>query len=145
VLTFISPVLVGPKRTQVFLNLNLNNEQLRLRTYYRKNPCGGFPKPSVASSDEKRLTVGISTIGLQSKRLSGAQRKRLTGETKMRERTWTEREPPGKTPSSQDRSVAGSGGGVGRPHSYSSTPPLEKQQRKNPGTLKCRLGRIRKL
>jgi hypothetical protein len=35
-------------------------------------------KPSVASSDEERLAAGILTIGLQTKRLSGAQRKRLT-------------------------------------------------------------------
>jgi hypothetical protein len=30
------------------------------------------PKSSVASSDEKRLAAGISTIGLQTKRLTGA-------------------------------------------------------------------------
>jgi hypothetical protein len=35
-------------------------------------------KPSAASSDEERLAAGISTIELQTKRLSGAQRKRLT-------------------------------------------------------------------
>jgi len=34
--------------------------------------------PSVATSVEERLAAGISTIGLQTKRLSGAQRKRLT-------------------------------------------------------------------
>ena len=31
--------------------------------------------PSVASSDEERFAAGISTIGLQTKRLYGAQRK----------------------------------------------------------------------
>jgi hypothetical protein len=35
-------------------------------------------KPYAASSDEERLVAGISMIGLQTKRLSGAQRKRLT-------------------------------------------------------------------
>ena len=35
------------------------------------------PKPSTASSDEKRLAAGISTIGLQTKKLSGAQKRRL--------------------------------------------------------------------
>jgi hypothetical protein len=35
-------------------------------------------KPSAASSDEERLAAGISTIGLQTNRLSGAQWKRLT-------------------------------------------------------------------
>jgi len=62
--------------------------------------------PSVASAVEGRLAVGISTIGLQTKRLSGAQRKRLTIERKMREETWTEKKPPRKTPS-QNKDLAG--------------------------------------
>jgi hypothetical protein len=33
-------------------------------------------KSSVVSSDEERLPAGVSTIRLQTKRLSGAQRKR---------------------------------------------------------------------
>jgi hypothetical protein len=33
-------------------------------------------KPSTASSDEEKLAAGITTIGLQAKRLSGAQRKK---------------------------------------------------------------------
>jgi hypothetical protein len=33
-------------------------------------------KSSVASSDEERLAAGVSTIRLQTKRLSGEQRKR---------------------------------------------------------------------
>ena len=101
-------------------------------------------KSSVASSDEERLAAGISTIGLQTKRLSGAQRKRLTRERKMREGTWTEKKPPRKSPS-QDTGVAGSSGGVKRLHSDSSTPSLKNSNPKNPGTLKCRLGHIRKL
>jgi hypothetical protein len=52
--------------------------------------------PSVAFSDEERMAADISTIGLQTKRLSGAQRKRLTRERKMREGTWMEKKPPGK-------------------------------------------------
>jgi hypothetical protein len=102
-------------------------------------------KSSVASSDEERLAAGISTMGLQTKRLSGAQRIRLIRERKMREETWTEKKPPRKTPSSQDKGMVGGSGGVKRPHSDSSTPSLEKQQPKNPGTLKCRLSCIRKL
>jgi len=66
---------------------------------------------SVASSDEERLGAGISTIGLQTKRLSGAQRKRLTQERKMREGTWMEKKPPRKTPSTQINDGAGSSGG----------------------------------
>ena len=82
--------------------------------------------PSIASSDEERLTVGISTIGLQTKGLSGVQQKRLIRGRKMREGTWTEKKTPGKTPSTQSKDGAGSSGGVKRPHSDSSTPPLAK-------------------
>jgi hypothetical protein len=87
-------------------------------------------KSSVASSDEERLAAGTSTIGLQAKRLSGAQQKRLTRERKMREGTWMEKKPPHKTPSPQDKGAVGSSGGVKRPHLDSSTPSLEKQQLK---------------
>ena len=79
---------------------------------------------SVASSDEERLAAGVPMIGLQTKRLSGAQRKRLTRERKMWEGIWTEKTPR-KTPS-QDKGAVGSSGGVKRPHSDSSTPSLEK-------------------
>jgi hypothetical protein len=90
-------------------------------------------KSSVASSDEERLAAGISTIGLQTKRLSGVQRKSLIRERKMREGTWTEKKHPRKTPSSQDKGVVESSGGVKRVHSDSRTPSLEKQQpKKNP-------------
>ena len=85
------------------------------------------PHVEVASSLEERLAAGISTIGLQTKRLSGAQRERLTRERTMREGTWTEKKPPRKTPS-QDKGAVGNSGGVKRPHSDSSTPSLEKQQ-----------------
>jgi len=68
--------------------------------------------PSVASSDEERLAAGISTIGLETKRISGAQRKRLTRERKIREGTWTEKKHPRKTPSSLNKDVVGSSGGV---------------------------------
>jgi hypothetical protein len=83
-------------------------------------------KSFIASSDEEKLAAGISTIGLQTKRLYGAQWKRLTRERKMREGTWMEKKPPRKTPSSQDKGVVGSNGGVKRPHSDLSTPSQEK-------------------
>jgi hypothetical protein len=85
-------------------------------------------KSSVASSDEERLSAGISTIGLQTKRLSGAQRKRLTRERKMKEGTWTEKKHPRKTPLSQENGAGKSSGGVKRPHSDSSKPSSETQQ-----------------
>jgi hypothetical protein len=68
-------------------------------------------------------------IGLQARKLSGAQQKKLMRERKMRDGTLTESKPPRKIPSSQDR-VAGSSGGVKRPHSDSSTPSAEQQQPK---------------
>jgi hypothetical protein len=102
-------------------------------------------KSSVASSGEERLAAGISTIGLQTKRLSGAQQKRLTRERKMKEETWAEKKPPRKTPSSQEKGAVESSGGVKRPHSDSSTPSSETQQPKNPRVLECRLGCTRKL
>jgi hypothetical protein len=106
-----------------------------------------YIKSSVASSDEERLVAGISTIGLQTKRLSGGQRKRRTRERKMREGTWTEKKPPRKTPSSQEKGAGECGGGVKRAHSDSSTPSSETLQPKETktGALKCRLGRTRKL
>jgi hypothetical protein len=71
-------------------------------------------KPA-ASSDEERLAAGISTIGLQTKRLSGAQQKKLMREKKMEEGTWTAEKPPTKTPPSQTKETARSSGGVKRP------------------------------
>ena len=100
----------------------------------------GDSKPSAASSDEERLAAGISTIGLQTKRLSGAQRKKLVREKKMKEGTWTEKKPPRKIPSSQELGVPGSSGGVKRPHSDSSTPPLEKQHSKKPRSTQVQTG-----
>jgi hypothetical protein len=85
---------------------------------------------SVASSDEERLTDGITTTGLQTKIFSGAQRKRRNQERKMRERSWTEKKPPGKAPSTQSKDGAGCSGGVKRPHSDSGTPPLQKTTNK---------------
>jgi len=83
-------------------------------------------KPSTASSDVKRLAADISTIGLQAKRLSGSQRKKLIGERKMKEGTWTVEKPKRTTPPSQVKGAVGSSGGVKRPHSDTSTPSLEK-------------------
>ena len=64
-------------------------------------------KSSAVSSDEERLAAGISMIGLQAKRLSGAQQKRLTRERKMREGNWMEKKPPRKTPMSQEKGAVG--------------------------------------
>jgi hypothetical protein len=98
------------------------------------------PKPSTASSDKEKLAAGISTIGLQAKRLSGAQRKKLIKERKMKEGTWTEEKPNRKNPPSQDKGKVGSSGSVKRPHSDSSTPSQEKQQPKKPRSTQVQTG-----
>jgi hypothetical protein len=79
--------------------------------------------PPTASSEEEKLAAGISMIGLQTKRPSGAQRERLTRERKMKEGTWTEKKPPREATSTHGKKGAGSSGRVKRPHSNSSTPP----------------------
>jgi hypothetical protein len=89
-------------------------------------------KLSADSSDEERLVAGISTIGLQNKRLSGAQRRRLTRIRKMKEGTWKDEEPLGKTPLSCAKEVSECSGGVIRPHTDLSTPSQDKQQTKKP-------------
>jgi hypothetical protein len=98
------------------------------------------PKPSTASSDEEKLAAGISTIGLQAKRLSGALRKKLIKERRLKEGIWTEEKPNRKNPPSQDKGKAGSSGGVKRPHSDSSTLSQEKQQPKKPRSTQVQTG-----
>jgi hypothetical protein len=88
-------------------------------------------KPSAASV-EVGLASGTSVSELTNRRLSGAQRKRLIKERKMKDGTWTVEKPPGKTPSSKAKGMVASSGGVKRPHSDLSTQPLGKQQPKKP-------------
>jgi hypothetical protein len=57
----------------------------------------------------------------------------------MKEVIWMDKKPPRKTPS-QEMGVAGSSGGVKRPHCDSSTPSLEKQQRKKPRSTQVQTG-----
>jgi hypothetical protein len=66
-------------------------------------------KPA-AYSDEERLAAGILTTGLQTKRPSGAQRKKLIREKKMKEGTWTVEKPPRKISPSQTKETATSSG-----------------------------------
>jgi len=97
-------------------------------------------KISAVSSDEEKLAAGISTIGLHTKRLSGAQRKKLIREIKMKEGTWTVEKPQRKIPLSQVKGTVGCSGGVKRPHSDSSTPSLDKQQPKKPKNTQVHTG-----
>jgi type IV secretory pathway VirB10-like protein len=99
-----------------------------------------LPQKPAASSDEERLAAGISTIGLQTKRLSGAQWKKLMREKKMKEGTWMAEKPPRKTPPSQTKETARSSGGVKRPDSDSSSPSLGKQQPKKPRSTRMQTG-----
>jgi hypothetical protein len=57
-------------------------------------------EPFAVPSDEFRLAAGVTMTRLQTKRLSGAQRKKLIEVKKMKEGTWTVEKPTGKTPSS---------------------------------------------
>jgi hypothetical protein len=95
----------------------------------------GESEPFVTPSEEDKLAAGISTIRLQTGRLSGAQQRKLTKAKKMKEGTWTVDKPKGKSPSSQEKKVAESSGGVKRPHSDSSTPPSTELEEllKSPG------------
>jgi len=62
-------------------------------------------KIPAVSSDEERLVAGILTIGLQTKKPSGAQWRKLATERKM-EGNWMEN-PPRKTPPSQAQGTVG--------------------------------------
>jgi hypothetical protein len=83
----------------------------------------------------RRDWLQASTIGLQTKRLSGAQRKRLTRERKMREGTWTEKKPPRKTPLFQEKGAVESSGGVKDP-TLTRAQRLRKHRKKNTATKK---------
>jgi hypothetical protein len=97
-------------------------------------------KPSVLSSDEERLAAVISTIGLQDKRLSGAQRKRLTRERKKREGTGRKRSLHVQPLPPRIRVRWEAVGGVKRLHSDSSTTFHEKQQPKKPRNTQVQTG-----
>jgi hypothetical protein len=104
---------------------------------------------SAVSSDEERLAADISTIGMQAKGPSRAQRRRLTREGEMKGGPGRQRDFRESLlhPELRVRLGTGGGGCVKGPHSDSSTPSLEGQQPppKKPGTLKCGLGHISKL
>jgi hypothetical protein len=74
-------------------------------------------------------------IRLQTKRRSGAQWKKLIKARKIKEGTWMVEKPPRNTPSSQEKGVVRSSGGMKRPHCDSSTPHLTKQQHKKPRSM----------
>jgi hypothetical protein len=98
------------------------------------------PKPTVASSEEEKLATGVSAIGMKTKRLTGAQRRKLNKEKKIKEGTWMKTIPPSKDHKSGERSEAGSSGGVERPHCDSSTPTAERQHLKKPRSAEAQTG-----
>jgi hypothetical protein len=55
----------------------------------------------------EKLAAGISTIGPQAKRLSGAQRKKLVTKMKMTEGNWTAETPKRKTPPPKEKGSVG--------------------------------------
>jgi hypothetical protein len=86
---------------------------------------------SAVSSDEERLATGISTIGLQAKGPSGAQRRRLTRAGEMKEGTWTAERPPGGAPSSRVKGKAGAVRCEGTPLGLVYTIPRRAATQKN--------------
>ena len=50
-------------------------------------------KTPTFSLDEERLAAGISMIGLQTKKPSGAKQRKLTRERMMKEGTWMDNPP----------------------------------------------------
>jgi hypothetical protein len=101
-------------------------------------------KSSDVSSDEGKLVARMSTNGLRTKRISGAQRKKLVKERNMKEGTWIEK-PNTNTPPPQDRGTAGNSGCMKRPLSDSKTPPKKNSNPRDPGAPRCRLELARKL
>jgi hypothetical protein len=101
-------------------------------------------KHSTASSEEEKLAAGISTIGLWTKRISGAQRKKLARRRKVSEGTWIEK-PNRITPPSQNKGTAGSSGGLKDPSQTPAHHPKENSNPRNPGAPRCRLEPTRKL
>jgi hypothetical protein len=94
---FISPILVETKWTRL--------KRIQTRSWYNstlvkaKISKGGFKiKAFHCLFRREKLTAGILTIGLQAKRLSGGQRKKLVRERKMKEGTWMVEKPKRKTP-----------------------------------------------
>jgi hypothetical protein len=105
-------------------NQKLGNVQILVDLPNQSQPQLEFeePKSSAASPAEESLGAGILTTGLQKKRLSGAQRKRLTRDRKMKEDTWKDKRPPGKPSSSQTKDMTEGSGGMKRSYSDSGTP-----------------------
>jgi hypothetical protein len=84
-------------------------EYVALR-WYGETHMGRVPTQNPAASSGEKLAAGVSLIRLQTKRLSGAQWRKLNREKKKKEGTWMERKHPSKAPKSGDRSEAGSSG-----------------------------------
>ena len=122
-------------------SVSTNPEQVAATTadLAQEIPHTEVGSPLAASSDEDRLVAGISTIGLQIRWPTGAQRRKLTRERKMREGTWIEK-PERKTLSSQDSGVPGSSGGHKKtPLRLKHTISGKTASQKNPGAPRCRL------
>jgi hypothetical protein len=117
VVTYTSPVLVGPKMESEEYEIESSCRTVISVDLSRHGPHGesADPKPSAASSEEEKLAACILLIGLQIKRLSGAQQRKLNRQKNKKEGTCMERKPR-KAPTSGERSEAGSSGGVRRPH-----------------------------
>jgi hypothetical protein len=80
----ISPILMGTKWTR--LKRTQTSSWYNSRLVKTKISKGGFKiKAFHRLFRREKLAAGISTIGLHAKRLSGAQRKKLVRERKVKE------------------------------------------------------------
>jgi hypothetical protein len=140
--TYISPTLVGPYIEYEEFETESSQGTVTSVDLLQQDPTeeSADPKPSVVSSEEEKLATGVSAIGLKTKRLSGAQRRKLNKEKKIQEGTWMERIPPSKDPKSGERSEAGGSGGVKRMHSDLSTPATERRHSKKPRNAEAQTG-----
>lgn len=97
-------------------------------------------KPTTSATDAEAIdlaTEGMQSIGLKSKKLSGAQRKKALKAKKMAAGTWTAEKPCSETKKAVQ---GGPAEGVKRPRSESQTPPTRMTGVKKPRSEKSQTG-----
>ncbi|KAI4469988.1 calpain [Holotrichia oblita] len=98
-------------------------------------PQGGSVQGEAKEDSAERLAVGMQGIGLATKRLSGAQRKKAMKARKMAAGTWTA-EKPSKTKGTTervDKADRPKTSGEKRPRSESKTPPTTTGAKRSKG------------
>lgn len=134
--TCISPILVGFVMDMIFTDSEettaVEPEADTATTMEGVTAQGsGLPDETVAGpSDVGVMAAGVANMELQTKKLSGAQKKKLRKAEKMKAGTWTKDKPTQKkVVKGEEKEKSGS---AKRPHSDSSTPSSQKQATKRP-------------